>query len=371
MPVLSALERQLQGTRPFDGARIAAAGRVTKERAHLLHVLKRAGARVLAADDPEPAHERAGIRRALGAVDWYDADAPPAELLDAFRPQLLLDNGSLACAALADPEHTAATILGGTLHSRNAETLVRDALGDDGRLAFPLVGLASSPLKQQIETAHGTGQSTVAALTTVTRRQLAGAVAVVVGYGANGRGIASYLRAAHARVIVVERSATAGLLAIYDGMQLGQLETVLPLADFVLTATGTADAIRPPHLDLLKDGCVLGNAGRRAGEICVEELAARASGVHDFGDGVVEYALGSRRVLLLAGGRQVNHHCGEGNASDVMDLSLALHVLCLLTLWQRPGHHRAGIVAVDPADAERVAQLKLHALGLAWSSAGR
>jgi len=248
---------------------------------------------------------------------------------------------------------------------------VRRASADGPAPRFPLVGLASCPLKEQVETAHGTGQSTVAALVTATRRQLAGAVAVVVGYGANGRGIAAYLRAAHARTIVVERSAAAGLIAVYDGMQLAQLETVLPVADFVVTATGEGDAIRARHLDLLKDGCVLANAGRRDGEICVGELKARAGERHDLGGGAVEYALGSRRIVLLADGEQVNHRCGEGNASDVMDISLALHVACMQTLWQRPGAYGAGVVAVAPADAERVAQLKLHALGLAWSSAGR
>ncbi|MBS1868369.1 MAG: hypothetical protein JSS99_01775 [Actinobacteria bacterium] len=367
MPVLAVLERQLQGTRPFDGARVAAAGRLTKERAYLLNVLKRAGARLLVEDDPEPLHERDGLRRALGAVAYYPRDASPEEVLAGFEPHLLLDNGRLSVAALAQRGQVA----GGTLHSRNAETLVRRALAEAEPAPFPLVGLASCPIKEQIETAHGTGQSTVAALMTASRRQLAGAVAVVVGYGANGRGIAAYLRAAHARVIVVERSAQAGLIAVYDGMQLAQLETVLPSADFVLTATGEADVIREQHMDLLKDGCVLGNAGRRDGEIRVEALAARASSARDHGGGVAEYVLGSRRVVLLAGGRQINHHCGEGNASDVMDLSLALHVLCLQTLWERPGRYGAGVAEVDAADAERVAQIKLQTLGLASARAGR
>ena len=370
MPVLAALERQLQSTRPLAGARIAASGRVTKERAHLLTVLKRAGARLLVADDPEPAGERDGIRRALGAVDWHDPELPAAELLARFRPHLLLDNGRLTAAALADAS-LGGELLGGTLHSRNAESLARRALAAGGRPAFPLVALASCTLKEQIETAHGTSQSTVAAIATATRRQLAGAVVAVVGYGANGRGIASYLRAAHARVLVVERSATAGLVAVYDGMQLTPLETALPVADVVITATGEPDAIRDGHFDLLRDGCVLANAGRREGEIRVGDLEARADGARDYGGGVVEYGLGSRRIVLLAGGRQVNHHCGEGNASDVMDLSLALHVICLRALWERSGRYAPGIAAVDPRDAEQVAAIKLRALGLAAGGGDR
>ncbi|HMJ04204.1 MAG TPA: NAD(P)-dependent oxidoreductase [Conexibacter sp.] len=370
MPVLAALERQLQGTRPLDGARVAASGRLTKERAYLLYVLKRAGARLLVADDPEPSHERDGIQRALGAVDYYDPGEPALDVLAGFHPHLLLDNGRLSVEAVSHRAQLG-EIVGGTLHSRNAEMVVRRAIAGGQTPGFPLVGVASCPLKEQIETWHGTGQSTVAAIVTATRRQLAGTVVVVVGYGANGRGLASYLRAAHARVVVVERSATAGVLAVYDGMQLAQLETALPIADFVITATGEGDVIRDEHLDLLKDGCVLGNAGRRDGEIRVDDLKARASITRDCGGGVVEYVLSNRRILLLADGRQVNHHCGEGNASDVMDLSLALHVLCLQTLWESPQRYHAGIASVDPADAERVAQIKLHTLGLATSSVGR
>lgn len=369
MPVLAVLERQLQSTRPLAGARIAASGRLTKERAHLLTVLKRAGARLLVADDPEPVAEREGLRRALGAVDYYDADQPAAKLLAAFSPHLLLDNGRLTATAVAEPA-LHGELRGGTLHSRNAEALVRRALAGAAP-AFPLVVLASSTLKEQIETAHGTSQSTVAAIVTATRRQLAGAIVAVLGYGANGRGIAAHLRAAHARVLVVERSATAGLLAVYDGMQLAPLETALPVADIVITATGEADVLRDGHLDLLKDGCVLANAGRRAGEIRVADLLARADAVHDYGGGVVEHTLGSRRIVLLADGQQVNHACGEGNASDVMDLSLALHVVCLRALWERSERYSAGLVAVDPRDAEQVAQMKLRTLGLAATGGER
>ena len=366
MPVLTALGRELQGTRPLDGARVAASGRLTPERAHLLRVLKRAGSRLLVADDPEPRHERDGIRAALGAVDYYEPGRPPHEVLADFRPQLLLDDGRLSIAAISDPPERG-EIVGGTLHSRNAETLVRQALATGRTLPFPLVGLASCPLKERIETSHGTGQATVAGIVNATRRQLAGAVVAVVGYGANGRGIASHLRGAFARVVVVERSAVAGLMAVYDGMQLAQLETALSIADFVVTATGERDVIRDGHMDLLKDGCALANAGRRDGEIRVADLEARADAVRDLG-GSVEYALGSRRILLLARGRQVNHHCGGGNAGDVMDLSLALHVLVLRSLWERPGRYGAGIATVDPDAAERVARIKLHALGLATAS---
>ncbi|HEX7289595.1 MAG TPA: NAD(P)-dependent oxidoreductase [Conexibacter sp.] len=369
MPVLAALERQAEATLSFDGARVAASGRLTKERAYLLNVLKRAGARMLVADDPEPSHEQSGIRRALGAVDYYEPTRDPREVLVEFRPHLLLDNGRLSLAAISHPAQ-ASKIVGGTLHSRNAEMEVRDALGQRQRLAFPLIGLASCALKQ-IETFHGTGQSTVAAIISATRRQLAGAVVVVVGYGANGRGIASYMQAVRARVAVVEHSAVAGLAAISNGMQLAQLETVLPAADFVITATGERDVIRDEHVDLLKDGCVLCNAGRRDGEIRVEDLKARAQTERDYGGGVVEYMFDNRRLTLLADGRQVNHYCGEGNASDLMDLSLALHVLCLQTLWQRPNRYRVGLRPVDPGDAERVAQIKLRSLGLATPSANR
>jgi adenosylhomocysteinase len=369
MPVLTALERQFQTTRPLDGVRVASAGRLTKERAYLVLVLKRAGARLLVADEPEPLHDAGGIRRALGAVDYYDPRQPVLERLAEFEPQLLLDNGHLTVTAMTHPEELPA-VAGGTLHSRNAELLVRRAIAEGRELRFPLIGLASSPLKEQIETRHGTGQSTLAAIVNATGRQLAGAVVAIVGYGAVGRGLASYFRGAHARVVIIERSAAAGVTAIYDGMQLAPIDTALPIADFVITATGQPGVIRDWHLDLLKDGCVLANVGRQP-EIRVDDLRARARSERDYGGGVVEYELGSRRVVLLAGGGQVNHLCGEGNASDVMDLSLALHVLCLQALWEEPDRYEAGIAPVDAGFTERVAEIKLHTLGVSRSAPDR
>ncbi|KXK61303.1 hypothetical protein AWW66_14270 [Micromonospora rosaria] len=365
MPVLAALRRQVRADRPLLGVPVAAAMHVSTETAHLMVTLKDAGARLLLHPsnlgtlDPAAVAE---LRRRAIRVNLPDTgSAPLTEQLAAFRPRLLTDNGTLLTAC-ADVPELAGDLLGATVHSRNAERTAR-ALAAAGRLPVPVIPVADSVLKSAVETPAGTGQSTVHALVRATGVQLGGKRAVVVGYGTAGTGIARYLQAMRCRVTVVDTSAVACLRALADGHAVGALDTVLAEADIVVVATGTRQVVTDRHLDLLPDGVLLGNIGHYPDAIDVPALTRAADRVTALGGGVHEYLLAGRSVFLLGEGSQLNHVCAGGNSSETMDLTLSLHVLCLLHLVRRPDDLVPGLNPLPDSFSETVARAKLRALG--------
>ena len=91
-----------------------------------------------------------------------------------------------------------------------------------------------------------------------------------------------------------------------------------------MTVTGSRSVLRREHLERMRDGAVLANAGHFDVEIDLDDLRELAAGrVRQVLPLVEEYDLGDRRVHLLASGRVVNLAAGEGHPAAVMDMSFA------------------------------------------------
>ena len=366
MPVLAGLRRQVRADRPLLGVSVAAALHVSAESAHLVVTLREAGAKVLLfASNPDTVSGAAFAELRRRSIKVWPGESGPEETaarLSEFGPQLLLDNAMLL-AACAPVEALSAGLVGATVHSTNAERAVRALLGTGSHQGLPVVSIAGSALKRTIETPAGTGQSTVHALVRATGLQLSGKRAVVVGYGTAGGGIARYLSSMRARVTVVDTSAVACLRALNDGHDVEALDNALGGADVVIVATGTRAVLTDRHFDLLRDGVVLGNIGHHSDAINVRALRDGADKRTDLGGGVEELVSGGRSVVLLGRGSQLNHVCGDGNASEVMDLTLSLHLMCLLRLAEAGQTFGPGLSSVPDSLVEAVARAKLRQLG--------
>ena len=370
MPVMDVIGAGFSSEHALAGARIFARMHVTRETAYLLDTLKRAGADVLltASNSSTSDHEvqewlwSAGIRVEIPATldDLHAA-------LGRFRPELLIDNGE-AIDLLHDRGFDW-PILGGTTHSTNAEMVVRDALARDGSLRFPVISLGSAGLKRSIETHHGVGQSVVQSLMNATGMQISSRRVAVVGYGNAGAGLATYLRGMNANVTVVETSAVRALAAAYEGFTVASLEDALPLADVVVTVTSAANVIGQQHFRLLRDGVFLGSVGHHPSEVDVYALAAQAQERQVVGGCVERFVVDGKRIFLLGGGHQLNHVCAGGNTSELMDLSLSLHVLALVDMWRNPTRYELGLHLMPRAYEEDVAGTKLRSLGYQWAGA--
>ncbi len=370
MPVLGLLRERFLRERPLAGVRVAACMHVTPETAALARTLLAGGAQVhLAASNPLSTQDdvaAALVEQGVGVHARHGVDrdgyARHLEAVLEARPHLLLDDGCDLVQVLQRRPELRAGVRAGCEETTTGVLRLR-SMAAAGALWLPMMAVNDTATQLLVANRHGTGQSTLDAVVRATGTLLAGATVVVAGYGWCGRGIAERARGLGASVVVTEIDPARALEAVLDGHRVLPMAQALPLADVVLTATGNRDVVAGPHLELLRDGAVLGNAGHFDVEIDVAGLRARAVEVSRVRPHVDEYALPSgRRVLLLAEGRLVNLSAAEGHPPAVMDVSFAVQALVLEHLHATelaPGVHAV------PArlDAE-VARTKLAALGV-------
>jgi len=216
--------------------------------------------------------------------------------------------------------------------------------------------------KHLFDNRYGTGQSAWEGVIRATNLSIAGSVAVVVGYGFVGKGVAMRAKGLGARVIVTEVQPIRAIEAIMDGFEVMPIVEAARLGDFFVTVTGNRDVIAGEAFEVMKDGAVLANAGHFDVEICKPHLAKLADRVEIVRPNVEAYRLRDGRTLyLLAEGRLVNLICADGHPVEVMDMTFSLQLLGLhhvITNRPVPGLHSI------PLDIDtRVASMRLAAWG--------
>jgi adenosylhomocysteinase len=258
-----------------------------------------------------------------------------------------------------------AELIGGTEETTTGVIRLR-AMAGDGALRYPIVSVNDAMTKHLFDNRFGTGQSAVDAIMRATNRLLAGRTFVVCGYGMCGRGVASRARGLGAHVVVTEVDPTAALEAVMEGYRVMPLLEAARIGDVFVTVTGDKGVIRGEHLERMKDGALLANAGHFDVEIDKPALAALAEGrVRRIRDFVEEHTLADGRKLNLLGeGRLVNLTAGEGHPAAVMDMSFADQALCVEWLVKQRGSLEPRVYPVPPEIDEEVARLKLRGMGI-------
>lgn len=369
MPVLRQITAEFAASRPFEGRRIAAALHITPETAVLMRALQAGGAQI-ALCASNPLSTRDDICAAL-VVDGMDVFAFHGEDLPTYNrhieqtlatdPHLVMDDGADLIVALHTRPNRGSTYLG-IEETTTGVTRVR-AMAANGDLAFPVIAVNDTPTKHLFDNRYGTGQNTIDGILRATNMLLAGATAVVAGYGWCGRGIAMRLRGMGANVIVSEINATRALEAVMEGYRVMPLAAAAPLGD--LFVTGMTGVIRTEHMQAMKDGAILANSGHFDVEVDVAGLQALAVAAIPTRDNMVEYRLPNGNALyLLAEGRLVGQAAAEASPAAVMDMSFADQALSTAYLFEVGQQLPAGVYDVPPHIDERVAQLKLAALGV-------
>jgi adenosylhomocysteinase len=383
MPVLGMLRSDFAEQQPFAGLTVACCLHVTAETAVLIRTLTAGGARVhLAASNPLSTQD--DIAAALAAEPGVTVQARSGvdratyyehihRALDC-EPDLVMDDGcDLVNTLHEDRAELIDRVRGGTeATSSGAARLRRMAVA--GSLRFPVVAAELSDISRMIDHKYGTGQSVLDGILRATNTLVAGKTVVVAGFGACGSGIAERARGLGAQVIVTEVDPVRALGALMQGFRVLPMTAAAPLAELVITATGSRDVLGAAELARLSDGAMLANAGHFDVEIDVGALAELAvavnRGVRPYAD---EFVLADgRRLILLAEGRVVNLVAGEGNPAAVMDTSFAVQVLALDWLAstgperaRSDGDAAAGgrVLAVPEEIDARVANLALASVG--------
>jgi adenosylhomocysteinase len=372
MPVLRLIHEKSKGSLPFKGTTISACLHLEAKTACLLKVLKDLGATVAAAgsnplstqDDVCAALVEDGVlvfsRRGMDSSEYVENLRSVAEM----NPQILIDDGAdLVALVHEEMPGVAAGIRGGCEETTTGIKRLK-AMEKEGILRFPMLAVNDAYSKFLFDNRYGTGQSVMDGLLRTTNELLAGKVFVVVGYGWCGRGIATRAAGLGARVTVVEVDPHRALEALMDGRDVRSMEEVAPHGDIFVTATGNIQVIRGEHLEKMKDGAILANAGHFNVEIDIPALERLSVKREISRTNIESFQLeDGRRLHLLAEGRLVNLAAADGHPIEIMDLSFALQLLSSLYVLEHPSLS-PGVIAV-PEDLDRsVSQLKLESLGV-------
>ena len=372
MPVLRSIRERFASERPLAGVRVAACLHITAETANLVRTLVAGGAEA-ALTAANPLSTQDDVVAALGGdVDvrgrrGEDVDAYVANVLGLVegRPQVTLDDGADLLSVIHDrhPDRLP-DMLGGTEETTTGLLRLR-ALEADGRLGCPVLAVNEARTERLFNDHYGTGQSTLDGILRATNLLVAGKTFVVLGYGWTGKGIALRARGAGAQVIICEVDPMRALEARMEGFEVMPAVVAAERGDVFVTVTGSRGVLGARHFERMKDGAVLANAGHFDIEIDLDALLAASDGApREVLPMVEQYAVGDRKLNLLASGRVVNLAAGQGHPAAVMDMSFANQALAVEHLVRHPGELAAGVHPVPEAVDREVARLKLESLGV-------
>ncbi len=375
MPVLSLIRERFAREQPLKGIRISACLHVTTETANLAITLKAGGADVvLCASNPLSTQDDVAAALLVNegiptyAIKGEDEQTYYKHIRAALdhAPHMTMDDGCDLVSSLHKerPELIPNVIAG--LEETTTGVIRLRSMEANGVLRFPVLAVNESDTKHLFDNRYGTGQSALDAIMRTTNVLLAGRNFVVIGYGWCGKGVAARAKGMGSNVIVTEVDPVRAIEAVMDGFRVMPLAEAAPLGDIFLTVTGDLNAIDRPHLERIKNGALIANAGHFNDEINIPALEQLATGgrrtVRDFVDEYT-YADG-RKVFLLADGRLVNLSAADGHPASVMDMSFANQALGAEYMLQHAKELTPRVYTI-PRDLDReIARLKLHAMGI-------
>ena len=374
MPVLALIRKEFEQTKPLKGITIGACLHVTKETAVLMETLKAGGAKVALCgsnplstqDDVAAALAESGIHvyawRGVNNTEYYQH----VDAVLANKPTLTMDDGGdLVTRLITVHKDAVSGVLAGTEETTTGVHRFR-AMAAEGVLPYPVVAVNDAMTKHFFDNRYGTGQSTLDGILRATSSLIAGTVFVVAGYGWVGKGLSMRARGMGARVVVTEVDPIRALEAVMDGFEVAPMADAVKKADFVVTVTGGKWVLDAEQLRNLKEGAIVANSGHFDNEINLVALKEMAKSVEEIRPNVEQYTLkDGRKVYVLGQGRLVNLAAAEGHPPEVMDMSFANQALSSVWLLQNAKNLEKQVYAPTREQDERVASLKLTAMGVA------
>ena len=373
MPVLNSLNKEFIKTKPLAGINMVVTVHLEAKTAYLCMVMKNAGANVVVTGS-NPLSTQDDVAAALaehgvGVFAWYNTTQ---EEYDQFlhhaldtKPHIIIDDGGDLVSLLhGERSDLAANVMGGSEETTTGVLRLR-ALAAQGRLKFPMISVNDADCKHLFDNRYGTGQSVWDGIMRTTNLSIAGKTAVVAGYGWCGKGVAMRARGLGAHVVVTEINPIKAAEAVFDGYQVLPMSKAAEVGDIFVTVTGCNDVIRREHLEVMKPGAIMANAGHFDVEINKVDLLALSSSTRTVRKNIEEFVMADgRKLYLLAEGRLVNLAAGDGHPTEIMDLSFAMQALAALHILN---NHKNMTNEVHNLPYEldlRVAHLKLAAMGI-------
>ncbi|MEM9133812.1 MAG: adenosylhomocysteinase [Actinomycetota bacterium] len=370
-PVVDGHVRRTLADGALQGRRVAVVVHLEAKTAFLATVLADAGAQVVVAgsnpfstrDEIAAALVERGIEVHSTRESGYEAWEKDLLAVADTGPEFIIDDGAELTLRMARHRPEQYALLRGVTEQTTTGVARLRSLHRADRLPFGALAANDARCKHLFDNRYGTGQSTLQAIGDLTNMLLAGKVFAVVGYGWVGRGVATYIRALGGRAVVIEIDPVKALEAHMDGHDVSDAAGALPAADFVITASGGLRAIAERHVELLKDGAILANAGHDDREIDVEALDRGSTARRIVRRGIEHFRWGgSKDVFVLANGALVNIAGGLGHPIEIMDLSFAVQGLGCHQL--AVGDYEPGVHVLPREVDDAIAAAKLASQGI-------
>ena len=412
MPGLMATREEYGPSQPLKGARIAGSLHMTIQTAVLIETLQALGADVRWASCniySTQDHAAAAIAAAGTPVfafkgesleEYWDLADKIFEWPNGETANMILDDGGDATllillgadaekdpSLLDNPSNEEETALFATIKRRLAKqpnwysTVKANIKGvteetttgvlrlyqrqKKGTLPFPAINVNDSVTKSKFDNKYGCKESLVDGIRRGTDVMMAGKVALVAGYGDVGKGSASSLRGAGARVMVTEVDPICALQAAMDGYEVVTMEKGAPRADIVITATGNQGIITLEHMRSMKHQAILGNIGHFDDEIEMARLE-RDKDIRriNIKPQVDEFIFpDGHSIIVLSEGRLLNLGNATGHPSFVMSNSFSNQVIAQIELWTKNDEYDNEVYRLAKHLDEKVAKIHVEALG--------
>ena len=378
MPGLMALRSEYGAAQPLKGARIAGCLHMTIQTAVLIETLVALGAEVkwsscniFSTQD----HAAAAIAAAgIGVFAWKGQTIEEADWCieqtlffgSKEKPlnMILDDGGDLTNMVLDKFPELAQHVKGISEETTTGVHRLYERVAK-GTLPMPAINVNDSVTKSKFDNKYGCKESLVDAIRRATDVMLAGKIAVVGGYGDVGKGSAASLAGAGCRVIVTEIDPICALQAAMDGFEVKRLDTVIGLADIIVTATGNKSIVTGKHFEAMKDKSIVCNIGHFDNEIDMAWLNSKyGSTKMEIKPQVDLYNVNGNDIIVLAEGRLVNLGCATGHPSFVMSNSFTNQTLAQLELWHHSDKYENDVYTLPKHLDEKVARLHLSKIGV-------
>lgn len=373
MPLLRDLEDEFIRTKPFEGIKISLSIHMEAKTAYFCQVLAKGGAQLAATgsnvlstqDDVVAALADSGIH-----VYAYHGATPEEynrHLTMALeqKSNIIIDDGGDLVGLLHLERPDLAEEVWGGCEETTTGILRLKAMAAQGVLKFPMVAVNDADCKHLFDNRYGTGQSVWDSIMRNTNLIIAGKTVVVGGYGWCGKGIAMRGDALGAKVIVTEVNPIRAMEARMDGHDIMTMDQAAPLGDIFVTATGCAGTVNLSHMENMKDGAILCNAGHFNVEVDVKALEDAAVLQVESRKNIMGYQLPSGKWLHLIGeGRLVNIAAADGHPAEIMDLSFAVQAMSALYVKEHHKELSPGVVDVSKEVDRIIAQKKLKSWGV-------
>ena len=373
MPALSRIIEKAKEEHPLANRKIGVCLHITKETAALIMGLKTLGAQVyLCGANPLSTQDDIAAyldSQEITVYGWRDQNT--SEYIDSInnvlnsKTEIIMDDGSDVHALVhSEKKFLELKIIGGTEETTTGVTRIM-ALEKSGLLRYPIIAVNNAKTKHLFDNRYGTGQSTFDGLLRSTSLLIAGKTIVVCGYGWVGKGLATRAKGLGAKVIVTEINPINGLEAHADGFQVMPIIKAAEQGDIFITATGQKGVIRGEHINKMKNGAILSNAGHFDIEIDTKYLNLNKKNIIEVRPHVEQYNMkNSKMVYLIGKGRIANLVAAEGHPPEVMMMSFSNQLLSAIYISETSHKLDKKVYSVPEEIDNSVAQNSLESTGI-------